>query len=67
MTDDYHAMRVGAIADDLGFDASVSPSSTHLSTFNETKQLLRETVAVSIGRVIGYDRLLRIDNTVHGG
>jgi uncharacterized SAM-binding protein YcdF (DUF218 family) len=67
VTDDYHAMRVGAIADDLGFDASVSPSNTHLSAFSETKQLVRETVAVSIGRVIGYDRLLRIDDAVHGG
>jgi uncharacterized SAM-binding protein YcdF (DUF218 family) len=66
VTDDYHAMRVGAIADDLGFDASVSPSDTHLSTLSETKQLLRETIAVSIGRVIGYDRLLRIDDAVHG-
>jgi uncharacterized SAM-binding protein YcdF (DUF218 family) len=67
VTDDYHAMRVGAIADDLGFDASVSPSDTHLSAAGELKQLARETIAVSLGRVIGYDRLLRIDDAVHGG
>jgi uncharacterized SAM-binding protein YcdF (DUF218 family) len=66
VTDDYHAKRVGAIADDLGFDASVSPADTHLSSAGELKQLFRETVAVSIGRVIGYDRLLRIDDAVHG-
>ena len=60
VTSDYHAMRVGAIADDLGLDASVSPSSSRLSNLGEAKQLLRETVAVSLGRVIGYDRLLRI-------
>ena len=65
VTDDYHAKRVGAIADDLGFDASVSPSDTRLSTAGELKQLFRETIAVSIGRVIGYDRLLRIDDAVH--
>jgi uncharacterized SAM-binding protein YcdF (DUF218 family) len=61
VTDDYHAMRVVAIADDLGFDASASPSASHLSTWGELKQLGRETVAVSIGRVIGYDRLFRLE------
>jgi uncharacterized SAM-binding protein YcdF (DUF218 family) len=65
VTDGYHAMRVGAIADDLGLDASVSPSRSRLSNLGEAKQLLRETFAVSIGRVIGYDRLLRIDEAIH--
>ena len=65
VTDGYHAKRVGAIADDLGLDASVSPSRNRLSAASETKQLVRETVAVSIGRVIGFDRLLRIDEAIH--
>lgn len=65
VTDGYHAKRVGAIADSLGLDASVSPSANRLSTASEAKQLLRETVAVSIGRVIGYDRLLRLDDAIH--
>lgn len=65
VTDGYHAKRVGAIADDLGLDATVSPSRNRLSTASELKQLLRETAAVSIGRLIGYDRLFRIDEAIH--
>ena len=65
VTDGYHAKRVEAIADDLGLEAYVSPSANRLSRPSELKQLLRETVAVSIGRVIGYDRLLRIDDAIH--
>ena len=65
VTDGYHAKRVEAIADDLGLDAAVSPSRNRLSFFGELKQLGRETVAVSLGRVIGYDRLLRLDTRIH--
>jgi hypothetical protein len=42
----------------------VSPSENRLSAGGEAKQLLRETVAVSIGRVIGYDRLFRLDEAI---
>ena len=62
VTDGYHAMRAGAIADDLGFDASVSPSPSHLSAGGEARALGRETLAVSLGRLIGYDRLFRLEH-----
>ena len=65
MTDGYHAYRVEAIAEDLGLDATVSPSDSGLSTGAELRQLARETAAVAVGRIIGYDRLLRLDNTVN--
>lgn len=65
VTDGYHAYRVEAIAEDLGLDASVSPSDTRLSRSRELRQITREAVAVSIGRIIGYDRLLRLDNAVN--
>ena len=65
VTDGYHAMRVEAIADDLGLDATVSPSRSRLRHRARAEQLLRETVAVSIGRIIGYDRLFRIDDAVN--
>lgn len=65
VTDGYHAYRVEAIADDSGLDATVSPSDTRLSGTGELRQLARETAAVAIGRIIGYDRLLRIDNAVN--
>ena len=56
VTDPYHALRVASIADELGLQASVSPTDAH-STFQE---LFRETVAVAIGRVIGYRRLASV-------
>jgi uncharacterized SAM-binding protein YcdF (DUF218 family) len=65
VTDGFHAYRVEAIAEDLGLDATVSPSGSRLSGTNEIRQLVRETAAVALGRVIGYDRLLRIDNAVN--
>jgi len=65
VSDGYHAYRVEAIAEDLGLDASVSPSDTRLSRSRELRQITREAVAVSIGRIIGYDRLLRLDNAVN--
>lgn len=65
VTDGYHAYRVEAIAEDSGLDATVSPSDTRLSGTGELRQLTRETAAVAIGRIIGYDRLLRIDNAVN--
>jgi uncharacterized SAM-binding protein YcdF (DUF218 family) len=65
VTDGYHAYRVEAIAEDLGLDATVSPSETRLSGTSELRQITREAVAVSIGRIIGYDRLFRLDNAVN--
>ncbi len=65
VTDGYHAYRVEAIAEDLGLDATVSPSETRLQDAQELRQITRETAAVAIGRIIGYDRLLRIDNAVN--
>lgn len=56
VTDPYHALRVESIADELGLRAFVSPTDAH-STFQE---LFRETVAVAIGRVIGYRRLASV-------
>jgi uncharacterized SAM-binding protein YcdF (DUF218 family) len=57
VSDPYHAMRIDGIAAELGLDATVSPSdgSSSLADF------AKETIAVSIGRIIGYDRLVRID------
>lgn len=64
VTDGYHAYRVEAIAEDSGLDARVSPTDTRLSGAEELRQLTRETAAVALGRIIGYDRLLRIDDAV---
>jgi uncharacterized SAM-binding protein YcdF (DUF218 family) len=58
VTDGYHALRVRAIADELGLDASVSPSRPG-GSFAE---LARETGAVAVGRILGFRRLVNIDD-----
>jgi len=65
VTDGYHALRVREIAEDLGLDAEVSPTGTRLSRASELRQLLRETAAVSVGRIIGWNRLFRLDAAVN--
>lgn len=62
VSDPYHAMRIASIADDLGLDAVVSPADGGSSIGS----LFRETVAVGVGRVIGYDRLVKLDEEVEG-
>lgn len=64
-SDSYHVCRVEAIAQDLGLDATVSPSVTRLDRTDELAKIAREAVAVPIGRIIGYDRLRRLENAVN--
>jgi uncharacterized SAM-binding protein YcdF (DUF218 family) len=60
VTDGYHALRVQAIADELGLDASVSPSGGGGSPGD----YVRETAAVALGRIIGFRRLVDLDGRV---
>jgi uncharacterized SAM-binding protein YcdF (DUF218 family) len=60
VTDGYHALRVQAIAEQLGLDASVSPS-RHGGSL---AALIKETGAVAVGRIVGFDRLVDIDDQV---
>jgi uncharacterized SAM-binding protein YcdF (DUF218 family) len=64
VTDGYHAYRVRAVAEELGLDAAVSPSRSLESRPSRAKALVRETAAVSVGRIIGFGRLVRLDETV---
>jgi uncharacterized SAM-binding protein YcdF (DUF218 family) len=58
VTDPYHALRSRLIADDLGFDAYVSPTQTSVvSGVNEVRRELAEAAGVAVGRIIGFDRL----------
>lgn len=49
----YHAFRIVATAEELGLDAAASPASGSASI----EDLVRETGAVAVGRIIGYRRL----------
>jgi uncharacterized SAM-binding protein YcdF (DUF218 family) len=60
VTDGYHALRVLAIAEQVGLDASVSPSHPGGSL----GELVMETGAVAVGRIIGFDRLVNIDDQI---
>jgi uncharacterized SAM-binding protein YcdF (DUF218 family) len=62
VSDGYHAFRVDAIASDLGLDATVSPSDEGGSV----GELTRETAAVAVGRIIGYERLVDLRHEADG-
>ncbi|TML08452.1 MAG: YdcF family protein [Actinobacteria bacterium] len=53
VSDSYHSLRLENTAREVGLDPLVVP--TNLGA--PTKRLIRETVAVSLGRVFGYRRL----------
>lgn len=59
VSDPYHALRLTQIADEIGLEASVSSTESATSIRN----LIRETGAVSLGRVLGYRR---VDNWIGG-
>lgn len=60
VSDPFHAYRINAIAHDVGMNAHVSPTtSSPVHGFDNARALVRETVAVAAGRLIGYDRLDR--------
>lgn len=62
VSDDYHAYRLDRIAHELGLEAQVSPIDPGLSARGRVQRLTRETVAVAVGRVIGFRRLVNLDH-----
>jgi uncharacterized SAM-binding protein YcdF (DUF218 family) len=55
VTDGYHSLRVGAIADEVGLHAHVS--GVDMDGGPTIDQLVRETGAVAAGRIVGHRRL----------
>ena len=53
VSDPYHALRLRQIADQVGLGATVSSTAGGSSI----RQLVRETAAVSLGRILGYRRV----------
>lgn len=66
VSDDYHAYRVDRIADELGLEAQVSPVDPRLGGFERVKAMTRETAAVAVGRIIGFRRLVDLDDQLSG-
>jgi uncharacterized SAM-binding protein YcdF (DUF218 family) len=66
VSDPFHAKRLEEIADEVGLEAYVSPTgSSPVSGTAEFRAMIRETVAVSVGRFLGYRRLMNLDDTVN--
>ena len=58
VTDPYHALRSRLIAEEVGLQAHVSPTSTSVVTGGEQfARQLEEAAGVAIGRLFGFDRL----------
>jgi uncharacterized SAM-binding protein YcdF (DUF218 family) len=58
VTDPYHSLRSKLIAEEVGLDASVSPTSTSVVTgWSSFRRELQEAAGVAVGRIIGFDRL----------
>ena len=62
VSDDYHALRLDRIAHELGLVAQVSPVDPGLSALGRAKALARETAAVAVGRIVGFRRLVNLDD-----
>jgi len=65
VSDPFHAYRIAAIADELGLDGHTSPTRTSpIGGMTEARYFARETVAVAVGRVIGFRREAEIHKVV---
>ena len=66
VSDPFHSKRLEEIADEVGMEAYVSPTTdSPVSGFAELRAMVRETAAISVGRIIGYRRLMNLDDSVH--
>lgn len=57
VSDPWHSYRIAAIAKEVGLDPRVSPASKAEWSSEGMRRLAHETVAVALGRIIGYRRL----------
>ncbi len=68
VSDGFHAARIEAMASELGLEAHTSPTRTSPISGRESLPYLgKETVAVAVGRVVGFRRVGRVRNTVASG
>ena len=62
VSDPFHAARVRGIASELGFRAATSPTRTSpIQGVSELRHMVTETAQVGIARVIGFRRLVRLE------
>jgi uncharacterized SAM-binding protein YcdF (DUF218 family) len=62
VSDPFHSARIAAMADELDLDASVSPTRTSpIGGSQELRFMARETAVVAVGRIVGFRRLMGVD------
>ena len=65
VSDPFHNARIAAMADELGLNAYVSPTRTSpIGGGEEQRFLVKETVAVALGRIVGFRKLSGIKKGV---
>ena len=65
VSDPFHNKRIASMADELGLSGYVSPTQTSpIGGSEEVRYLAKETVAVALGRVVGFRRVAGIKNEV---
>jgi uncharacterized SAM-binding protein YcdF (DUF218 family) len=60
----YHALRTEHIAAEVGLDGHASPSEETEGFGGRVGHLVKETLAVGVGRVVGHRRLVDLEVTV---
>jgi uncharacterized SAM-binding protein YcdF (DUF218 family) len=67
VSDPFHSYRITAIARELGLEGHASPTRTSpITGLSATRYLFRETIAVAVGRVIGFRRESGLHRAVTG-
>lgn len=65
VSDPFHSYRIRAIAEELGLKGRTSPTRTSpIGGVSEAQYMARETVAVAVGRIVGFRRGANIDDVV---
>jgi len=65
VSDPFHSLRISAMADELGLHAHASPTRTSpIAGLTEMEYMARETVAVAVGRIIGFRRQANVERAV---
>ena len=65
VSDPFHSRRTRAMASELGPEAHSSPTRTSpIRGMSEARYMARETMAVAVGRVIGFRRQANIESVV---
>lgn len=67
VSDPFHSLRIRLIADEVGLDAVTSPTRTSpIDGFTEWKRYASEALRVSVGRIFGFGRAVRVGKLVPG-